>query len=128
MCRGRGGPATWDRAVHSALRTTCRHTSGSAGGWHGAWIGGAASGRDDELADRAAAVHAFALGLGEYEIDRDPTRLVYPVWRDPDVLKRPDGTLLSFQNARERRKILRYVYAGAEHEYESRKPEKLELK
>lgn len=39
-----------------------------------------------EVADRAAAVHAFALGLGEYEIDRDPTRLVYPVWRDPDVL------------------------------------------
>lgn len=40
---------------------------------------------------------------------------IFRFWRDPDVLKRPDGTLLSFQNARERRKILRYVYAGAEH-------------
>ena len=39
-----------------------------------------------EVEDRAAAVHAFAAGLAEYEMTQDPTRLVYPVWRDPDVL------------------------------------------
>ncbi|MGX9351616.1 valine--tRNA ligase [Shimia sp. W99] len=39
-----------------------------------------------EVEDRAAAVHAFAAGLAEYEVTQDPTKLVYPVWRDPDVL------------------------------------------
>ena len=39
-----------------------------------------------EVEDRAAAVHAFAAGLAEYEMTQDPTRLVYPVWHDPDVL------------------------------------------
>ncbi|MBV0891870.1 valine--tRNA ligase [Paracoccus sp. Z118] len=39
-----------------------------------------------EVADRDAAVHAFAAGLAEYETTNDPTRIVYPVWRDPDVL------------------------------------------
>lgn len=39
-----------------------------------------------EVADRAAAVHAFAAGLGAYEASGDPGRIVYPVWRDPDVL------------------------------------------
>jgi valyl-tRNA synthetase len=37
-----------------------------------------------EVADHAAA-HAGA-SLAQYEIDQDPTKLVYPVWRDPDVL------------------------------------------
>ncbi|SFL55076.1 valine--tRNA ligase [Shimia aestuarii] len=39
-----------------------------------------------EVEDRAAAVHAFAAALAEYEVTQDPTKLVYPVWRDPDVL------------------------------------------
>ncbi|MCV2888206.1 valine--tRNA ligase [Ruegeria aquimaris] len=39
-----------------------------------------------EVEDRSAAVHALAAGLAEYEISQDPTKLVYPVWRDPDVL------------------------------------------
>ena len=39
-----------------------------------------------EVADRQAAVDAFAEGLAEYNLSQDPTRLVYPVWRDPDVL------------------------------------------
>ncbi len=39
-----------------------------------------------EVADQAEAIHAFAAGLAEYEAELDPTRLVYPVWRDPDVL------------------------------------------
>ncbi|MCE8545353.1 valine--tRNA ligase [Ruegeria pomeroyi] len=39
-----------------------------------------------EVEDRAAAVHALAAGLAEYEMSQDPTKLVYPVWRDPDVL------------------------------------------
>ena len=39
-----------------------------------------------EVGDREAAVHAFAAGLAEYETTGDPTRIVYPVWRDPDVL------------------------------------------
>ena len=39
-----------------------------------------------EVADRAAAIDAFAQGLAEYNLSQDPTKLVYPVWRDPDVL------------------------------------------
>jgi len=39
-----------------------------------------------EVADRAAAVEALAASLAGYEIDQDVTKLVYPVWRDPDVL------------------------------------------
>ncbi|WP_347265749.1 valine--tRNA ligase [Paracoccus sp. (in: a-proteobacteria)] len=39
-----------------------------------------------EVADREAAVDAFAAGLAEYNLSQDPTKLVYPVWRDPDVL------------------------------------------
>src|SRR5690606_8168696 len=39
-----------------------------------------------EVADRAAAIDAFAQGLADYNLSQDPTRLVYPVWRDPDVL------------------------------------------
>jgi valyl-tRNA synthetase len=33
-----------------------------------------------------AAAHALGESLAQYEIDQDPTKLVYPVWRDPDVL------------------------------------------
>ncbi|MDU8912350.1 valine--tRNA ligase [Aestuariicoccus sp. MJ-SS9] len=39
-----------------------------------------------EVADRAAAVHRLAESLAEYETTQDPTRLVYPVWQDADVL------------------------------------------
>jgi valyl-tRNA synthetase len=39
-----------------------------------------------EVADRAAAVQMLSASLATYEVDQDPTRLVYPVWRDPDVL------------------------------------------
>ncbi|SHG98408.1 valine--tRNA ligase [Marivita hallyeonensis] len=40
-----------------------------------------------EVEDRAAAAHALAESLAQYEMhDQDPTKLVYPVWRDPDVL------------------------------------------
>ncbi|MFD1883158.1 valine--tRNA ligase [Paracoccus pacificus] len=39
-----------------------------------------------EVADRQAAVDAFAQGLADYNLSQDPTKLVYPVWRDPDVL------------------------------------------
>ncbi len=39
-----------------------------------------------EVADRAAAIDAFAAGLADYTLNQDPTHLVYPVWRDPDVL------------------------------------------
>ncbi|SMO92752.1 valyl-tRNA synthetase [Thalassovita litoralis] len=39
-----------------------------------------------EVADKHAAIHAFAESLAHYAIDQDPTKLVYPVWRDPDVL------------------------------------------
>ena len=42
--------------------------------------------RPVEVADRQAAVEALAESLARYEIDQDPTQLVYPVWRDPDVL------------------------------------------
>jgi len=38
------------------------------------------------VADRQEAIHVFAQALAQYEIDQDPTKLVYPVWQDPDVL------------------------------------------
>lgn len=40
---------------------------------------------------------------------------IFRFYRDPSVLKRPDGKPLSFQNARERPRILRYVYEGSRH-------------
>ncbi|MBU2956363.1 valine--tRNA ligase [Paracoccus sp. 1_MG-2023] len=39
-----------------------------------------------EVADRDAAVHMLAQSLAAYNLSQDPTELVYPVWRDPDVL------------------------------------------
>jgi len=39
-----------------------------------------------EVADKAAAIRALAGSLAEYATSGDPTHLVYPVWRDPDVL------------------------------------------
>ncbi|MFW5641715.1 MAG: class I tRNA ligase family protein, partial [Roseicyclus sp.] len=39
-----------------------------------------------EATDRHDAAHRLAASLAQYEIDQDPTKLVYPVWRDPDVL------------------------------------------
>ncbi len=39
-----------------------------------------------EVADRAAAVDMLAQALADYNLNQDPTQLVYPVWRDPDVL------------------------------------------
>ena len=39
-----------------------------------------------EVEDRAAAVHEFAASLAEYEASQDPTHLIYPIWRDADVL------------------------------------------
>ena len=39
-----------------------------------------------EVADKETAIHQFATGLADYNVTQDPTRLVYPVWRDPDVL------------------------------------------
>jgi valyl-tRNA synthetase len=39
-----------------------------------------------EVDDREAAAHALAESLGTYAVAQDPSALVYPVWRDPDVL------------------------------------------
>ncbi|MEM9901879.1 MAG: valine--tRNA ligase [Pseudomonadota bacterium] len=39
-----------------------------------------------EVEDRHAAAHRLAGSLAQYEIDQDPTQLVYPIWRDQDVL------------------------------------------
>lgn len=39
-----------------------------------------------EVADKQAAIETLAASLADYEISEDPTKLVYPVWRDPDVL------------------------------------------
>ncbi|WP_322866530.1 valine--tRNA ligase [Aquicoccus sp. G2-2] len=39
-----------------------------------------------EVEDSAAATQALASSLAEYEISQDPTQLIYPIWRDPDVL------------------------------------------
>ncbi|MDM7457968.1 MAG: valine--tRNA ligase, partial [Paracoccus sp. (in: a-proteobacteria)] len=39
-----------------------------------------------EVADRDAAIDALSRGLASYNLTQDPTALVYPIWRDPDVL------------------------------------------
>ncbi|MBO9444396.1 valine--tRNA ligase [Ruegeria sp. R14_0] len=39
-----------------------------------------------EVADKQEAIHQFAESLAQYAIEQDPTKLIYPVWRDPDVL------------------------------------------
>ncbi len=39
-----------------------------------------------EVADKHEAIHMLAESLAQYVIDQDPLKLVFPVWRDPDVL------------------------------------------
>ncbi len=39
-----------------------------------------------EVADKQAAIERLASSLADYATSQDPTHLVYPVWRDPDVL------------------------------------------
>ena len=39
-----------------------------------------------EVDSRDAALHRLAQSLADYTATQDPTHLVYPVWRDPDVL------------------------------------------
>ncbi|MGR3755849.1 MAG: class I tRNA ligase family protein, partial [Tranquillimonas sp.] len=39
-----------------------------------------------EVADKQAAIETLADSLAAYNVEQDPTVLVYPVWRDPDVL------------------------------------------
>ena len=39
-----------------------------------------------EVADHDAALERLADSLADYTASQDPTHLVYPVWRDPDVL------------------------------------------
>ncbi|MGR3661321.1 MAG: valine--tRNA ligase [Paracoccaceae bacterium] len=39
-----------------------------------------------EVANRHEAIERLAASLADYAVERDPTHLVYPVWRDPDVL------------------------------------------
>ncbi len=39
-----------------------------------------------EVADRQEAMDLLAGALAEYNLTQDPTKLVYPVWRDADVL------------------------------------------
>ena len=39
-----------------------------------------------EVESKAAAVEMLAESLANYVVNQDPTRLVFPVWRDPDVL------------------------------------------
>ena len=39
-----------------------------------------------EVADKKEAIDVLADTLATYTVDQDPSKLVYPVWRDPDVL------------------------------------------
>ncbi len=39
-----------------------------------------------EVENREEAARVLAAGLADYTVNQDPTRLIYPVWRDPDVL------------------------------------------
>ena len=64
-----------------------------------------------EVADRGAAMHVLAESLADYVGTQDPTHLLYPVWRDPDVLDTwfssglwPIGTLGWPEHTREMQK------------------------
>ncbi|MEH6740269.1 MAG: class I tRNA ligase family protein, partial [Sulfitobacter sp.] len=39
-----------------------------------------------DVTSRAEAMQVLAESLGKYSFSQDPTEIVYPVWRDPDVL------------------------------------------
>jgi len=39
-----------------------------------------------EVANRAEAVERLAAALADYNLSQDPTHLIYPIWRDEDVL------------------------------------------
>ncbi len=39
-----------------------------------------------EVEDKHAAIEMLAKSLADYNVSQDPTHLLYPVWRDPDVL------------------------------------------
>ena len=39
-----------------------------------------------EVDDKHQAIHHLAEGLAAFAIDQDPLKLVFPIWRDPDVL------------------------------------------
>ena len=53
---------------------------------------------------------------------------IFRFWRDPDTLRHSDGSVLSWRNARDRRRILKFVYAGAHHiNLDSIEAEALEL-
>ncbi len=39
-----------------------------------------------EVEDKHAAIEALAASLADYAVSQDPTHLIYPVWRDADVL------------------------------------------
>ncbi len=39
-----------------------------------------------EVASKDEAMDALARSLADYNLSQDPTHLIYPVWRDPDVL------------------------------------------
>ena len=39
-----------------------------------------------EVEDRHAAAHMLAGALAQYEVDQDPTKIVFPIWQDADVL------------------------------------------
>ncbi|RJL18206.1 valine--tRNA ligase [Paracoccus siganidrum] len=64
-----------------------------------------------EVADREAAIDMLAQSWADYNLSQDPTHLLYPVWRDPDVLDTwfssglwPIGTLGWPENTEELRK------------------------
>ena len=61
-----------------------------------------------EVASASEAVDVLAEALAAYSVSQDPTKLVYPIWRDPDVLDTwfssglwPIGTLGWPDNTRE---------------------------
>ncbi len=81
---------TRDHLVHSgAIHRAAETLEGVSEQFHDALAGlphPLHAARVVEVADREAAVHAFAASLAEYNLSQDPTSLVYPVWQDPDVL------------------------------------------
>ncbi|MBD3764958.1 MAG: valine--tRNA ligase [Rhodobacterales bacterium] len=81
---GDGGPATRPTVHHCAA--SFDQVAARFAGTLAALPVPLAHARVVEVEDRAAAVAALAASLADYEVTQDPTRLTYPVWRDPDVL------------------------------------------
>ena len=79
-----------DGIVHTGKRQHCAPDFGQVQGRFSDDIAGLPQPLDRsrviEVANRHDAIEALARSWADYNLTQDPMRLVYPVWRDPDVL------------------------------------------